>query len=297
MKLIFLLALLFLSFLCESYMGVPSLATVYPVSDSSKMPSKLRTSYRPFQTEPLLNISGLSDLRVSGSAQFSEKTFKTMAESFSISPKDLIILDLREESHGFINGEPISWTDGNNYANIDQSLDQIVLDEFFRLRAAYQEGEIIIDLVKNPTRLIVDSIKTEKDVVESLGATYIRLPVTDHKQPGNAIVDQFIELIQNTSSSHWIHMHCKAGRGRTTTFLTMYDIAKNAHHVSFEAIMDRQYLIGGIDLSIVESSSIEKSENARKRFEFIQQFYRYCQEVPDFHISWSEWLFNLKTEL
>lgn len=265
---------------------------VYPVSDllQPKLPRNLRKFDHPLFANASLNLKGLNELRMSGSAQFSEKTLTLMMNGFSIAPDKIIVIDLREESHGFINGEPVSWTDGNNYANIHKTEIDIIEDEALRLKQALESKKIVIDRIKKPTCLIVESIQTEEELVKEAGARYIRLPVTDHKRPHDRVVDDFIHLIKQISCDDWMHVHCKAGRGRTTTFLTLFDIAKNGRTVSLDDILARQFLIGGVDLTEVNKGDLQRSESANARLEFIRQFYRYCQEVPDFQIGWSQWL-------
>lgn len=293
MKYFLFLAFLSVYLLSQSFLNISPPATVYPICDSQefKLPRNLRTAlHARLNHQPNLTIEGLDCLRISGSGQFSEETFMATIDSLSISLKKLIVLDLRQESHGFINGIPISWTDGNNYANIHKTKSEIEFDECQRLRLAMQAQHIVVDPLKIPNKLVAYIAKTERELVEDYGATYIRLPVTDHKRPTDDIIDQFIALINNLPSDAWIHMHCKGGRGRTTTFLTLYDIAKNARYVNLTDILARQHLIGGVDLTEINKKNEERSQFAKERLEFIQQFYCYCQQVPDFQISWSEWL-------
>lgn len=268
-------------------------SAIYPIFDSQdhKLPRNFRLAGHEAIQRSFVNLEGLNQLRISGSSQFSEKTFHSMIESLAVTPNQLLVIDLREESHGFINGVAISWTDGNNFANRNKTKIEIQSDENARLNDSLQTQEMtIVDHLGKLNRLPIYHVSTEKELVENYGVTYVRLPVTDHKHPSNEIIDEFIHIINHLSSDDWIHVHCKGGRGRTTTFLSLYDMIKNAHQVSFHDILSRQYLIGGIDLTQIEKKNEERSQDARERLEFLQTFYRYCQEVPDFQISWSEWV-------
>jgi hypothetical protein len=278
--------------LSQSFLGFSRSTAIYPIYDSQEfqLPRNLRLAFHVRVGQPILNITGLNRLNISGSGQFSEGTFLNMLHSFAFSPKKLIVIDLRQESHGFINGKPVSWTDGNNYANICKTKEEVESDEYQRLQLASQAQQIVIDPLEKPDKLAVCTIKIEKELVESIGAIYIRLPVSDHKRPCDDVVDQVVELVKNITPDYWIHVHCKGGRGRTTTFLTLFDITKNAHQVSLNDILVRQYLIGGIDLTQIEKQDEERSQGSKERLTFIQQFYCYCQQVPNFEISWSQWL-------
>jgi len=52
--------------------------------------------------------NGLDQLNVSASGQLSEHDIQSIKDSLTSGNK-LIIIDLRWERHGFLNGEPISW--------------------------------------------------------------------------------------------------------------------------------------------------------------------------------------------
>lgn len=290
-----LLAFMFLAIcVSQSFQNFSCATTVYPIFcdvSQADTPRNLRTTLHIAKQQSFLNLLGLNRLKISGSGQFSENTFKSMLNRLPIAPEKLVVLDLRQESHGFINGNPVSWTDGlHNYANIRKTKSEIESDEYQRLRLAAQAKQIMINPLKNSAKLSVYTVKTEKYLVESLGATYIRLPVTDHNRPSDEVIDQFVALVNNLPADRWLHMHCKAGKGRTTTFLTLFDIMQNARQVSLKDILARQHLIGGIDLTEVQKSDTERSRAATERLEFIETFYLYCCEVPDFRMDWSNWI-------
>ena len=290
------LLVLILAAICigQSFLNFSCATTIYPIfcdTSKSNVPRNLRTTMLISKKQSFLNRVGLNQLQISGSGQFSEKSLRAMINLLPIPPEKLVVLDLRQESHGFINGNPVSWTDGlHNYANMKKTQFEIESDEYQRLRLAAQAKQIMINPLKNPAKLLVDTVKTEKHVVENYGATYIRLPVTDHNRPTNKVIDQFIELVNNLPPDRWLHMHCKAGKGRTTTFLTLFDIMQNARRVSLKDILARQHLIGGIDLTEVKKNNVERSRAAIERLQFIQVFYLYCREVPNFQVSWSDWV-------
>jgi len=282
-----LLLLLIICLLIPSFFCYSELYSVYD-SQEFQLPRNFRTTLDVERLE--INIKGLHHLRVSGSEQFSKENFRTMIHSLSLPLDQLIILDLREESHGFVNGIPISWTDGENFANVNKIKDEIESDEIQRLNLAVEAQQITIDRLEKSHSLVVYTAQTEQDLVIDFGARYIRLPVTDHKRPTDETVDHFIQLIKEISPDDWIHVHCKGGRGRTTTFFTLFDIAANSLHVSLEDILVRQFFIGGVDLTQIEKVNSQRTQCAKERLEFIQQFYLYCQQVPNFQISWSDWL-------
>src|SRR5262249_1063790 len=226
----------------QSFFGFSRPVVLYPIFDPSgkDFPRNMRI-VKPKFSKHSLNLSGLSYLHASGSGQFSEQNLNQIIHELSISPEKFVVFDLRQESHGFINGNPISWTDGNyNYANLHKSRSEIETDEYQRLMLAARAGRIVINPVQDPTKVKVRAVKTERAMVEGLGSRYVRLPVTDHNRPSNQIIDEFVKLIRSLPQDQWIHFHCRAGKGRTTTFLTLLDIMKNAREVSLDDILARQ---------------------------------------------------------
>lgn len=290
MERLLILLILAISF-SNSYLSATTTVEVYPIFDSQE--HKLPYNFRSVIQRSCVNVNfkGLDQLKISGSAQFSENTFYAMLQTLAVPPNQLTIIDLREESHGFINGMAVSWTDGNNFANKNKTKMEIIADEIGRLNESLQEQDIhVIDHLGKPNKITIDRTQTEQELVESFGLTYIRLPITDHKHPSDEIIDEFIAIIHKLSSDDWIHVHCRAGKGRTTTLISMYDMMKNAHQVSLEDILGRQWLIGGVDLTHIQKKNSERSQNAIEKLDFLKAFYRYCQEVADFQMSWSEWI-------
>jgi protein-tyrosine phosphatase len=124
-----------------------------------------------------------------------------------------------------------------------------------------------------------------------MGLAYFRIPVTDHYKPRDDDVDAFMIYYLSKPEGSWTHIHCRGGRGRTATFLTITDMLQNAKKVSFEDIMDRQMRISEINL-LVPTSILQKKYKLAflNKLEFLRQFYLYCKENDDnFKTSWTTW--------
>lgn len=237
-----------------------------------------------------INQEGLDELRASGSSQFSEKVLADIETLILKETNEFVIIDLREESHGFINGQSVSWSDKANEANRGKTLSEIELDEYERLEEAVAHKKI--EVLNGGKFEIIDvyTALTERELVEERGMGYIRLPVTDHDSPSDEIIEQFVDVIGAIPSDSWVHFHCRGGKGRTTTFLVFYDIIRNAQKVSLEDIIARQYALGGSDLKAMKKDGDAKARQAEERLALIQKFYNYCRANPNFEISWSEYL-------
>ena len=96
------------------------------------------------------NTTGFSTLNISGSSQYSAEQFHWLADKIrEIAPgKDVYIIDLRQESHGFVDGTatqdgepvdckglPLSWYGEHNWANFGMTASEVLADEESRFQA------------------------------------------------------------------------------------------------------------------------------------------------------------------
>lgn len=248
----------------------------------AKMPKRFRKTTDNIEKKDV-NLKGLTSLNASGSAQFTGNNIKMMKEQIGNVP--IAVVDLRQESHGFINNLAVSWVgEDNNKANKGLSRDEVLKDESKKLKDIELNEEIDID----GKDIIPTKVQSEKELVEENGMSYIRIPVTDNERPSDEMVDYFIKEVKKMPKNTWYHFHCKAGIGRTTTFMTMYDMMKNSKDVSLDDIMERQVLLGGKNLF---KPSYKPGSFSGERSEFIKKFYKYTKEnKDDFNTTWSQWL-------
>lgn len=280
------------------FCSTPSWATEHPgypriihnAANVNALPKQFRISTST-TSQPLIGVSdaGLSTLNASASGQFSVKGLEELLKF--IPANRILIIDLREESHGFINGDAISWYGYHNWDNRGKSLSGIEADELEKLADLSGSGLAKIQSKASSEVLFemqVLNVDTEQNVVSSQGAEYLRLPTTDHLRPEDQTVEQFLLLVKNLPAETWLHFHCAAGKGRASTFFVMYDMIRNAKNVSFDDIIKRQGMIGGKDLSEPEEDEWKKSYMA-ERLIFLQNFYKFCLEENPEQKSWSQW--------
>ncbi len=231
-------------------------------------------------------------LRASGSGQFSKKALEAILEK--IPKENTFLVDLREESHGFLNGIAVSWAGFHNWANEGKSLFQIEVNEDLRLEDALNEGLVIVYLYRKiPLPIYVTSAYTEAILAKNRAVGYIRLPVTDNHRPSDPIVDDFIAFVKKLPPNSWLHFHCAAGWGRTSVFLVMYDMIRNAKNDSIEAIFQRQVELGGFDFRAPIKDRGWRTPLEIERKKFLEKFYEYCKANPKLEVSWSTWIGSL----
>jgi hypothetical protein len=244
------------------------------------------------------STEGLDGLNISGSAQFSEPQFHQLAKTLRklAKGKRVYVIDLRQESHVFLNGNPISWYSEHNWANAGLTLSQIQQDEAERfgtlMGRTIDVYGVAHDMKNGHTRITVRSCVMEQTAVEDEGFRYLRLPAPDLSWPPAALIDEFIGFVKGIDMAQtWLHFHCHAGKGRTAIFMAIYDMMQNPD-VAFEDVLLRQAMTGGSYLPYADPES-DIAEVYAKRTKRIRQIYDYLQEMNGSYTTpWSEWIAN-----
>ena len=243
---------------------------------------------------------GLNTLCISGSAQFSAPQFRALASSLRECAGDrtVYVFDLRQESHAFVNeGIPLSWYGTHNWANEGMTLEEIEADESERfgtmidstIKAYARDGDTPVE---PPMVISVQSVMTEKELVESEGFEYIRLPIRDHSWPTAESIDTFVSFVKNLDPDHaWLHFHCMAGRGRTGIMMMIYDMMMNPD-VPMQDIAVRQVMLGSGYALYTEDSDSYKVPLYEEKARMTPLFYEYVQQNHEnnYDVPWSVWL-------
>lgn len=255
------------AFAAEPAPGVQILKYDRPAA-VSEMPANFRTAQSQYKTAKdgiYPSREGLDNLRQSGSSFFSKNEFKELLKH--VPAKDLVVIDLRNESHGYINDDGISWYSRYKTFNKGQSAKEIDRREKSMLETAKMNQDVDVATLDKHKDIAsqkvehVNSVQTEEQFVKSMGVKYYRVPVMDYSAPTPANVDEFLAIYKKLPKNAWIHVHCEAGVGRTTIFLSLMDMIKNADKLSYDDIMTREVLLGGQDVR----KSAETTKDAYKR--------------------------------
>lgn len=274
---------------------------VFDEIEAKDLPRNFRTTLdlnEPGNSGLPFSLLGLKELNASASAQFSVHSLKAALEK--LPSTNIWLIDLRRESHGYINGVPISWYAHENQGNKGMEIKQLFKVEEQLLLSLKKESLVDVHQIlekkygtierTQSCTLTVDRIQSEQDVASYFSLSYLRLPVSDHHHPDNASVDHFIALVKQLPSDAWLYFHCRGGKGRSSTFMVMYDILRNGPTVSLEDILARQAFLGGSDLFAISEKPEDawKKKAAIERQKFISQFYQYAISTdgyPDYSFS------------
>ena len=243
--------------------------------------------------------AGLDELHASAGAQPSERALTELRDKVSAidSVAKIIVVDLRQESHGFANSIPVSWWIEHNAANAGKSAAEVeatevkLLDDLRGVETTFKPLGNADKQTFKPVTIVPRFMQTERDVCAKVGVEYMRFAAADMQFPAPEVVDEFINFIATLPENSWLHFHCQAGHGRTTTFLVMYDIMKNPD-VSLEDICKRQYLLGGSNLLVEPEGNDWYAKMSCDRAKKIRLFYEFVQGTRNEQIGlqWSEWL-------
>ncbi len=240
---------------------------------------------------------GLDTLMASGSEQ---PSLSELAGVIRRAGENVIVVDLRQESHAYLGEHPVSWYGTKNWANKGKSQAEVEVDERSRIDALSKSRSAVVARVyAKDSEGHLSNVQTEETAYLlaqsearatcSLGLGYLRIPVCDHSHPLDADVDRFIFFIRGLAPGTWLHFHCHAGDGRTTTFMLLYDMLRNAGVLGLEELAARQYLLGGVDVLHTPHTGW-KEELYNERAAFIGRFFEYARTRDFKTVSWSEHL-------
>ncbi|PTL75749.1 protein tyrosine phosphatase [Vitiosangium sp. GDMCC 1.1324] len=236
----------------------------------------------------------------SGSAQFSLAGWDDIQERLGRpAPERLYVVDLRQETHGFLDGAAVSWYARHNWGCVGLAGDEVRQLEGLRLRLLARAETVwvgdarAIKEGREPhfTEWKPGHVRTEQEALGLPEGHYLRLPVTDHLRPDDAVIDRFIHFVRDLRSEAHLHFHCRGGKGRTSLFLTLLELLWNAEHVALEAILERQQRFNDYDLRKRPAPDSYKAAFAPERLELLTRFHGYARANPGGGpLSWTQWL-------
>lgn len=252
----------------ESLIPMPNIKEGFLVMDTDK-DTPLPSRYRDL---PSLNISG--------SAQFEPSQIDNLKKQINII--DTYIVDLRQESHGFLNDDAVSFYSTERLLNNGFDSEETLASEKEKF-GAIKPGDI--QNIFNKRGAFRESITVEKSQIElslvkNAGLNYVLFATRDGHIPTPSMVDSFVSFVVKTPPTTHLHFHCDHGEGRTTMYMAMFQMMKESTLKSLNEILDEQLEAGGIILT-----------DDTTRANFLQDFYDYTMEnvATNFKTPFSVW--------
>lgn len=226
----------------------------------------------------------IKKLYISGSQQYTvdflkQEILKKIVAEYDVPLKRIILVDLREEPHFMFGRNATVSVEG---ATAD-SYRGLSLKEIMRIENKFSQS--------------LPNYFTEKSCAETLGVKYHRFAVTDVTRPEDSDVDEFVKFFKELKikekiegEKYWLHFHCLAGKGRTTTFMSLFEMLQTAGPdvQSFEEILEDQHRVGGADLL-----NMWYTRSGPAWVSFLRNFYEYAKDQEHGYQSgksWSEWV-------
>jgi len=275
-------------------------AAAIPVIDAPASQDAL-TNYR--HTDDLekipasLDRTGMAALHMHGSAEFTPLAFAKWRKTIA---GPVTVFDLRQEAHGFINGQAVTWYAERDWGQAGMTHHGAIVHEAELLVALPGQKDFSLwdaKAVKSgaagaPEHIAITEARSEANVVEASHARYVHLTVTDHVRPDDGEVERFLTAVRELPTDSDVLFHCRAGQGRTTTFMVMYDMLRNAAHVPMQDIIAREAALGrDYDLNKLPTADDWKYPYQNDRAAFIRTFYEYAVANPDGRpLGWRAWM-------
>lgn len=230
---------------------------------------------KEYDTKAVQNFRKSDELKISGSATFTDAGARFIAKVAPV----VLVIDLRQESHGIVNNRPLTWQSDRNWSNAGMGADEVIEREK-RYLSELHIGEKL-------SGAKIRSVETEESLIRSLGQSYLRLAVTEHLRPSNSQVDRFIEGVRNMPPTSWVHFHGRSGKGRTTMFMVMYDMLRTAWNTSYEDILQRNIeLSEDSEVTAIASEGNWRRPYQEDRVSFLIEFYKYAKAHPNGAGAW-----------
>jgi hypothetical protein len=234
------------------------------------------------------SLVGLRELNASASGRLSkakiEKYFKRL-------PKKVYVIDVRAEEDFYIKGISAGWL-GIRY------FDGTVEDRFYKL--SFLETPFhhlkwmwrrLINLGSLSTPAL-QQLQSEQLFLKNLGHDYYCFAGHRHMVHSNEMIQSFLSFLETLPNDAWLHFHCATGRGRSTTFMILYDIYHNSKKVGLEDIILRQHLLGGenvLDVALRPKGTWSR-DSLLKRKALVENFYAYMNDPQGYGSqSWMSW--------
>lgn len=256
--------------------------TVNYAQTSSQIPSKRQQ--KPCCSS--INLTGIENIKVHASGLVN---FPHFLSTVKWDKDNLYVVNLLPEDTYYYNGRNLRWF-GLGYTPQDLG------EELFThrvMKSAYKTLLRTIYGVPAPITKGMPNLKTEEEIVRGLGGNYYApLKGNPNWLSDQSYMEGLIHFFETLPKDAVLYIHCAHGKGRTTTFLVLYDIFKNAKKVSLEDIVNRHYCLGRENIldTKVRKDGTWTGDSLKARRSLVERFHLYMSSSDGYgQQSWSQW--------
>jgi len=244
-------------------------------------------SLKPSRFSP--SLEGLRELRCSASGRLSANKIE---KYFQRLPSKVYVVDVRAEEEYYVNGISAGWL-GIRYLK-NRLEDRLYTTPFWEtpfhhLKWVWRRLINLHSIATPPPH----QMQSEEQFLKSLGHEYFCFAGQRHMVHSNEMVQEFIVFLDALPEGAWLHFHCATGRGRSTIFMILYDIYRNAKRVPLNDIILRQHLLGGenvLDVALRPKGTWTQA-SLFKRKKLVEDFYAYMVDPNGYGKQpWMAWI-------
>lgn len=230
-------------------------------------------------------------LQIAGSAYPNLKQLDDFFLENKIAPDKVYIFNLKHKPIYYLGDHEMEWY-GYRFSKTDD-LEQFRQKNVWK--ALFIEAEVkIYEFLHGQEidTLSKDQFAIEQVEVEKRGYHYVQ-PLKKGWVKDLSFIDPVVSQFEVIPADAWVYFHCARGCARTTTFMILYDIFRNAKQSSLDEILERQYCLGGEDIANTDvwgkSTWSKEQLEARKRIAVL--FYDYMTDKAGYGAqTFSAWL-------
>ena len=139
-------------------------------------------------------------------------------------------------------------------SNAAANFSRIRIDNFGRIndnyyRGAQPEARDYADLAAGGIKTVIDLTRDgrdeERELVESAGMNFYRIPLTTTDRPSDAAVAQFLRLADDPANQP-VYVHCQGGRHRTGVMTAVYRMMHDGWTADQAYVEMKQYRFEGL---------------------------------------------------
>ena len=140
---------------------VPKLAVKIDRSDLDQLPRNFRMSTDALKSYPKNGVmpsrKGLDTLGNSASSSFSETEFVNVLNKLPVPADKVYVVDLRGESHGYLNGTCVSWfAPPSNWGNDGRTIEQVKAIEREQLQQLFKNSPAKVYTFDDNKNILLD---------------------------------------------------------------------------------------------------------------------------------------------